>query len=82
MRYYVNKGPGKMLDPSRIRWAGDIELFGEEFQGRGIAVCVDGHISIEDSVYSYCGKAIPQEYSAICTKLDLMVIADMMKRQG
>ena len=83
MQYYImTKGPGKMLENSRIRWAGYFELFGEEFQARGIAICLDGKISLEDTVYSHHGEAIQLEFSALYAKLDGMVIDDMMKRKG
>ena len=83
MRYYVNKGPGKMLDMAPLRWAGDLELFGEEIQGRGTAMCnKNGLVSLENSVYSHHGEAIPLEFSALYAKLDGMVIADMMKRDA
>ena len=82
MHFYMNKGPEKILDLSHIRWAGDLELFGEEIQGRGTAMCTkNGLVSLEDSVYSHHGEAIPLEFSALYAKLDGMVIADMMKRK-
>jgi len=82
MHFYMNKGPEKILDLSHIRWAGNIELFGEEIQGRGFAGCVNGQIHLEDTVYSHRGEAIPLEFSALYAKLDGMVIDDMMKRKG
>lgn len=81
MHFYVNKGPGKMLDMVPIRWAGDFELFGEKIQGRGVAFAKQGKIALEDTVYSHHGEAIPQECAAIYEKLDGEVIDAMMKRK-
>ena len=81
MHYYVNKVPRKVMDPTCFRWAGDLELFGEEIQGRGIAICGNGKVSLGETVYSHHGEAIPQEFSALYARLDGMVIDDMMKRK-
>ena len=83
MEFYVMmKGPGKMIEQSYIRWAGDLDLFGVEIQGRGKARAIGGNVILEDTVYSHHGEAIPQEFSALYAKLDGMVIDDMMKREG